>query len=226
MKWKDVFSPIRFRRNPARLRLAVKGRVQGVGFRPSVYRLAKRAGVSGYIRNTRHGVIVEIEGSHDAIDRFGESLLSDHPPLARIDSIEALEIEPIGSRDFTIEVSEEPGAAETLFPVDTAVCEDCLREMRDPADKALFWTYPAADGTSYAEVEFAKVPTIIVYDDEDEWQNANVGVKEDYVEPLMNYLLYRAFGKDTDIPGNMDKSKAYWALFAQSMGLPVSEGGA
>jgi len=146
MKWKDVFSPIRFRRNPARLRLAVKGRVQGVGFRPSVYRLAKRAGVSGYIRNTRHGVIVEIEGSHDAIDRFGESLLSDHPPLARIDSIEALEIEPIGSRDFTIEVSEEPGAAETLFPVDTAVCEDCLREMRDPADKR--YRYPFINCTN------------------------------------------------------------------------------
>jgi len=96
--------------------------------------------------------------------------------------------------------------------------------MRDPADKTAFWVYPPADGTSYVEVEHGKVPTIIVYDDDGDWRDAHISLKDDYIEPLTNYLFSRAYGKDTDIPGNEAKANKYWALFASAMGLPVGTG--
>ncbi len=117
-----------------RLSLTVRGRVQGVGFRPSIYRFAAAAGLAGSVRNTRRGVVIEIEGGRDAILSFASSLENDLPPLARIDSIEAEGIEPAGEGGFVIALSEEAGGSDALYPVDTAVCADCLREMHDPSD--------------------------------------------------------------------------------------------
>lgn len=134
-KWEDIISHIGLDAGLARLRLIVKGRVQGVGFRPGVYRFAKRAGLGGFVQNTRLGVIVEVEGSLESLNRFGVDLVENAPPLARIDHIDVEELKPSGKRDFRIEASEEPGGAEAIFPVDTAVCEDCLREMNDPGDR-------------------------------------------------------------------------------------------
>jgi hydrogenase maturation protein HypF len=117
-----------------RLSLTVRGRVQGVGFRPSIYRMAAAAGLAGSVRNTRRGVVIEIEGARDAILSFASSLEKDLPPLARIDSLEAERVEPAGDAGFVIIESEEAGGSDALYPVDTSVCDDCLREMRDPGD--------------------------------------------------------------------------------------------
>ena len=95
--------------------------------------------------------------------------------------------------------------------------------MRDPMDKTAFWVYPPADGTSYVEIEYAKVPTIIVWDEDGDWQDAHISLKEDYIEAIINYVLSCAFGKDTDIPGNEQKANKYGALFASAMGLPTGE---
>ncbi len=117
-----------------RLSLTVTGRVQGVGFRPSIYRMAVSTGLSGSVRNTRRGVVIEIEGPRDAILLFASLLENDLPPLARIDSLEAEPVESSGGGEFVIMESEEAGGSDALFPVDTAVCADCLREMVDRGD--------------------------------------------------------------------------------------------
>ena len=146
MNWRDIVSGIELLDGPQRLRLTATGRVQGVGFRPSVYRFAKAAGVAGFVRNTKRGVVIEVEGSGGAIDRFGTLLVGEAPPLARIDNLEAVLIEPTGAEDFVIESSEKPGVTETHFPVDTAVCRDCLGEMRDPKDRR--YRYPFINCTN------------------------------------------------------------------------------
>ena len=129
-----------------RLSLTVRGRVQGVGFRPSIYRMAAGAGLAGMVRNTRRGVVIEIEGGREAILSFASSLENDLPPLARIDSLEAESIEPEGGGDFVIVESEDAGESDALYPVDTAVCADCLREMNDRADPR--YRYPFINCTN------------------------------------------------------------------------------
>lgn len=146
MNAKDVLRAFRPKGDPTRVRIRVSGRVQGVGFRPSVYRVATRSGVGGWVRNTRLGVVIEVEGSARAIRAFLDGFEGGLPPLARIDSMEAVEIQPAGAREFVIAPSEKPGVAETLFPVDTAVCAECLAELRDPANKR--YRYPFINCTN------------------------------------------------------------------------------
>jgi hydrogenase maturation protein HypF len=129
-----------------RLSLIVKGRVQGVGFRPSIYRMAAAAGLAGSVRNTRRGVVIEVEGPRDSMLAFASSLRDDLPPLARIDSIEVERAEPAGDGEFVIIESEEAGRSDALYPVDTATCADCLREMGDPGDPR--YRYPFINCTN------------------------------------------------------------------------------
>ena len=129
-----------------RLSVTVTGRVQGVGFRPSIYRFASAAGLAGSVRNTRRGVVIEIEGTREALTAFASSLENDLPPLARIDTLEAERIEPGGGDGFVIVESEEAGGASALYPVDTAVCSDCLSEMADPGDPR--YRYPFINCTN------------------------------------------------------------------------------
>ena len=133
-------------RDPGRVRIVASGRVQGVGFRPHVFRAAKRAGLGGSVRNTRHGVVIEVEGAARSIVSFMDDCFAHLPPLARIDEIDAVEIEPVGERSFAIAASEERGSGEVLFPVDAATCEDCLREMRSPEDRR--FRYPFINCTN------------------------------------------------------------------------------
>jgi len=132
--------------DPARVRLLVRGRVQGVGFRPSVYRFARLTGVTGHVRNTKRGVVIEIEGRRDAITRFKNMLKSETPPLARIDEYHVEEIARRGDKEFTILPSDEPGGADALFPVDTAICGDCIDEMLDPSNRR--YRYPFINCTN------------------------------------------------------------------------------
>ncbi len=121
-----------------RRRLRVTGTVQGVGFRPFVYRVALGLGVRGWVRNDVHGVTVEAFGAPDALDRLTSALSAEAPPAARVDAVTLLAREPAAGAAppaFTIVLSEDARDVTTAISPDLPVCDDCLREMRDPADR-------------------------------------------------------------------------------------------
>jgi hydrogenase maturation protein HypF len=113
----------------------VEGIVQGVGFRPFVYSLATRLGLAGRVGNDVAGVFAEVEGSPAAVSEFLLSLRHDAPPLARIERVTTKNLSINGSSGFTIAPSESAGRRSTLVSPDTASCDDCLRELADPADR-------------------------------------------------------------------------------------------
>ncbi len=111
------------------------GTVQGVGFRPFVYSLAARLGLSGFVGNDSEGVFAEIEGPAAAVGEFLVAVERDAPPLARIDRVVSASMQPYGTAGFTIAPSA-PGAQRTaLVAADSAMCADCLAELLDPADR-------------------------------------------------------------------------------------------
>ena len=118
-----------------RRRIAVAGIVQGVGFRPFVWRLAGRFWLAGFIRNTASGVVIEVEGEPESLDRFEAALLDEAPPLARIVSVESKSLEAIGGEGFVIADSTGGDAMETLISPDIAVCKACLHEIGDPGNR-------------------------------------------------------------------------------------------
>lgn len=122
---------------PERRRLTVRGTVQGVGFRPYVYRIAREAGLSGWVRNTGGGVEIEVEGESRTLDAFARRLTTSPPPLARIDDLLASPATPLGEDGFRVLESRPDAGAEPPLPVgpDAATCDACLREMRDPDDR-------------------------------------------------------------------------------------------
>jgi hydrogenase maturation protein HypF len=120
----------------ARTRFRVTGTVQGVGFRPFVYRRAVELGLVGFVRNDSGGVLIEVEGDPVTIEALAASLRDDAPPLSRVDEVVALPIEPLGGdAGFTIEQSEVHGAPAVPVSVDTAPCPACLAEVADPDDR-------------------------------------------------------------------------------------------
>ena len=125
-----------------RLRLRVRGRVQGVGFRPFVYTLARRHGLTGWVRNDAQGVAIEVEGAATAL--FADQVRRFAPPLARVDAVESRPIPCVGDGAFRIEASVDGEAATRIGP-DTAPCDACLAEMCDPADRR--WRYPFVNCT-------------------------------------------------------------------------------
>jgi len=119
-----------------RLRLEVTGQVQGVGFRPYVYRLACELGLSGWVVNGPNGVAIEAQGREDALADLEARLPDELPPLAEITGIRRCDILPERpERGFQIRPSEGGELADAQVTVDTATCDDCLREMRDPKDR-------------------------------------------------------------------------------------------
>ncbi len=120
-----------------RQRIRVIGRVQGVGFRPAVYRLACSLGLTGKVWNDTEGVTIELQGDEAHIDEFMGRLRSgkDKPPLAEILSCLRVEIEPVeGEREFTIEQSDATGIPLSQVTPDIATCRDCLAELNDERD--------------------------------------------------------------------------------------------
>lgn len=109
-------------------RIRVRGQVQGVGFRPFVWQLAERLGITGSVRNDAEGVLILAEGPD--LEAFEAALRAEAPPLARVDAVESTPFEVI-ARDFTIEASG-PKGAETAVTPDAATCEACAREIRAP----------------------------------------------------------------------------------------------
>jgi hydrogenase maturation protein HypF len=126
--------------------VGVRGVVQGVGFRPFVYRLASEVSLAGLIGNDTDGVTIEIEGPSASLDNFLSRLRSEAPPLSRIDSITVREIEPTGATGFRIVASEVLGRVSTGIPADAATCPDCLRELLSPADRR--YRYPFLNCTN------------------------------------------------------------------------------
>jgi len=121
-----------------RLRVRVRGAVQGVGFRPFVHGLATRYGLSGFVLNDQDGVLAEIEGP--AFDGFLQALRRERPALARIDAIDIIPLPSEGGRGFAIRQSVDAGANRTRGVPDAATCASCLEELFDPSSR--FYLYP------------------------------------------------------------------------------------
>ena len=127
-------------------KLNVNGIVQGVGFRPHIYQLARSHQVMGEIANTASGVSIHVEGSRENIDRFCQSLPSNLPPLAHITDIAEAPDTVRGLDDFSILPSTAGLMRSTLISPDVSVCEDCLKELFDPADRR--FRYPFINCTN------------------------------------------------------------------------------
>ena len=131
---------------PIRRRIEVSGIVQGVGFRPYIYRLASELHLTGTIRNTSSGVTIEIEGETSLVDEFLSRLPQEAPPLAQITDISATELPCNGDREFRIIASHAEEQVRTLISPDVATCDDCLRELFDPQDRR--YRYPFTNCTN------------------------------------------------------------------------------
>src|SRR5438105_10452834 len=99
-----------------RRRFRVSGVVQGVGYRPFVYGLARRHGLGGFVLNDGSGVVVEAEGPAGALDEFARALVDQAPALARVESVTAEPAQPLGERDFRIETSAAAAGRTALVP--------------------------------------------------------------------------------------------------------------
>ena len=129
------------------MELTVQGTVQGVGFRPFVYRLARDFKISGTIANTSQGVVIQAEGLADDLDNFLQALTEEAPPLARISSISQRKIPTVADRQaFTILESRNGCATQAMIPADIALCDDCRKELLDPADRR--YRYPFINCTN------------------------------------------------------------------------------
>ncbi|UTI64030.1 carbamoyltransferase HypF [Paraconexibacter antarcticus] len=115
-----------------RVEIRVEGVVQGVGFRPFVYRVAGELGLAGFVRNDTRGVLIEAEGDPEAIAELLVRLRHDPPPLARVEETAVSDRAPTGETGFAIVGSDGAGTPDALVSADTATCADCLAEVRDP----------------------------------------------------------------------------------------------
>ena len=129
-----------------RLKLAVRGAVQGVGFRPFLFRLASELKLVGWVNNSSQGVLVEVEGPRSVLGEFLLRLESEKPPRSFIQSLEASWLDAIGYTGFEIRESETGGDKIALVLPDIATCPDCLREIFDPKNRR--YRYPFTNCTN------------------------------------------------------------------------------
>jgi hydrogenase maturation protein HypF len=119
----------------ARLKVVVRGAVQGVGFRPFIYRLATELDLAGWVLNSAQGVFIEVEGAPAGLREFLLRLEREKPPRAIVQSLESSFLDATGYEKFEIRYSDDAGAKTTLILPDIAPCADCLHELLDPADR-------------------------------------------------------------------------------------------
>ncbi|MDQ3302284.1 MAG: carbamoyltransferase HypF [Actinomycetota bacterium] len=129
-----------------RRQVSVRGIVQGVGFRPFVYVLARRHGLAGLVRNDADGVHIEAEGSSEELERFLRGIEEDAPPLAVVEAVAWRPLAALGESGFRIEESREGARRRALVSPDVATCEDCLWEVFDPSDRR--YRYPFTNCTN------------------------------------------------------------------------------
>ena len=118
-----------------RRRLTIEGRVQGVGFRPFVYRLAQDHNLAGWVANSQQGVIVEIEGDHRSLESFARDVVAKAPKAARIDEIRLEQCVRRDETGFVVRTSLLTGNPRPLDLVDRVTCADCIQELFDPTDR-------------------------------------------------------------------------------------------
>ncbi len=129
-----------------RVSVQIHGAVQGVGFRPFVYRLAHEMGLKGWVINDSRGVFIEAEGEASHLQTFIRRLQSEKPPLAIIKSMRVEWLAPVGFERFEIRHSDDSGGKTALVLPDIATCADCLREVFDPRDRR--FRYPFTNCTN------------------------------------------------------------------------------
>jgi hydrogenase maturation protein HypF len=129
-----------------RLRIRVRGLVQGVGYRPFFYKLAVTALLGGWIGNDSEGVLAEVEGEPQRVQELIARLKTEQPPLARVDEVSCESIAPRMENDFFIHTSIHGGSAHTGIPADAATCADCRHELLDPSDRR--FRYPFLNCTN------------------------------------------------------------------------------
>jgi len=130
----------------ARLRLEIRGAVQGVGFRPFVWRLAHDLALAGRVRNDARGVFVEVEGRRGALEDFRRRIESERPAASLVESLSEEWLDPAGLAGFEIEASDGAQAKTAIVLPDLAPCPDCRAELADPADRR--YLYPFVNCTN------------------------------------------------------------------------------
>jgi hydrogenase maturation protein HypF len=130
----------------ARLKMTVRGAVQGVGFRPFVFRLATGLGLTGWVNNSSQGVFLEVEGPRQRLESFLLRLDAEKPPRSFIQSLEASWLDAAGYKTFEIRPSAPGGERTALVTPDIATCPDCVREIFDPGNRR--YRYPFANCTN------------------------------------------------------------------------------
>lgn len=118
-----------------RQRFHVRGQVQGVGFRPFVYRLARRLDLAGWVANGADGVVIEVEGGRSALDDFSRRLKTEIPPAAEVDAFDREDCPVRAELGFEIRPSVAAGSSRPVGLADRVTCDDCIREIRDPANR-------------------------------------------------------------------------------------------
>ena len=118
----------------------LKGRVQGVGFRPHVYRLAQQFMLTGWVSNTTDGVHIEVSGDAEKVDQFYNELIQNPPALSLVREYHIHEIDPVEYASFDIIESDAQGHPEMLLSPDFAMCPSCRAELEDPANRR--YNYP------------------------------------------------------------------------------------
>ncbi|UCD18407.1 MAG: carbamoyltransferase HypF [Candidatus Zixiibacteriota bacterium] len=142
----DNIEPVQHSGAPQRMHIEVTGSVQGLGFRPFVYRLAGEMRLNGWVRNYPGGVQIEIEGTRRKLDRFIRRIETDKPPHATIQNLKCDIQTPVGYRTFTVEKSEQTGEKTARILPDIATCPDCLAEIFDPGNQR--YRYPFTNCTN------------------------------------------------------------------------------
>src|SRR5215510_2967706 len=129
-----------------RVRIVIRGAVQGVGYRPHVYRLATELHLTGWVSNSPEGVCIEAEGSRDTVDEFLSRLNRLQPPRAAVHSLDHAFLNAANFNAFEIRRSKVDGVKRTLILPDVATCADCLQEVFDPSDRR--YLYPFTNCTN------------------------------------------------------------------------------
>jgi hydrogenase maturation protein HypF len=129
-----------------RVHIAIRGAVQGVGFRPFVYRLASDLHLNGWVLNSSQGVFAEVEGQAEAIEQFLLRIEPEKPPRAFIQSLEYTFLDPSGFTSFDIRASDSQGERSALILPDIATCPDCLADITDPSNRR--YGYPFTNCTN------------------------------------------------------------------------------
>lgn len=124
-----------------RLHICIRGAVQGVGFRPFVYRLATEMGLPGWVLNSPQGVFIEVEGEKSFLDAFLLRIEKEKPPRSFIQSLESSFLDPVGFAEFEIRQSDHAGEITALVLPDIATCPDCLREIFDLTNRRFLYPF-------------------------------------------------------------------------------------